>query len=345
VRQATAIVVHLVLAAFPAALTGQEAFRFSEVTPSIYLAIPVLPAWGANSNAAVFILDDGVLIVDSHSRPSTARALVNDLRRITDKPVRYVVNSHFHYDHAQGNHAYAWAWPSGAELISSEATRLNLERIGVARMKADMVMLPDSAVAWRRRAGEATDSASRAALLSAADDAARYVAELRSMELVLPTMTFEDGLTIRRGGQTVHILFLGRGHTSGDVVVYLPDERVVATGDLLHVWTPFLWDAYPYEWVRTLEALEKLEFDRILPGHGDVITGKAQIRLWRDYLSDLLREVEREVGLGHSKAQTVAAMTPLFMTRYGAKFPAGALEGYLKSAIEKVWDVVALPVR
>jgi len=327
------------------ALLAQDAFTLKQVTPSVYLAIANPSGWGANSNAAVVILDDGVLVVDSHSRPSTARALVKQIRRITDKPVRYVVDSHFHYDHAQGNQAYAGVWPAGAEIISSEATRFNLEHIGVARMQWDLAALPDSVVLWRGQRDAASDSAARAGLARKIDDATRYVAELKAMELTLPSLTFERGVTLRRGAQTVHVLYLGRGHTDGDVVVYLPRERVVATGDLLHAYAPFMWDSYPYDWIKTLGELEKLDFDYILPGHGGVLSGKDQIRLWREYLGDLMREVELQVGKGRSRSETVAALMPVLRERYASRFPPGSLEEYLASDIEKAWNVVGLGAR
>ncbi|HEX4934223.1 MAG TPA: MBL fold metallo-hydrolase, partial [Gemmatimonadaceae bacterium] len=342
-RPTLATLLVLALLASPRPAATQDVFSFKRVTPTVYLATPTRVPWGAISNATIVILDDGVLVVDSHSRPSIAKALVSELRRVTDKPVRYVVDSHFHWDHAQGNQAYMATWPAGAEIIASEATRFNLEHIGVARVKADIAMLPDSVALWRRQLATVADSAARRRLRDQADEAERYVNEIRTMELSLPTLTFERSLAIRRGATTVNIHFLGRGHTDGDVVVHLPEQRIVATGDLLHAWAPFMWDAYPYDWIRTLVELEKLDFDQVLSGHGDVMQGKGQLRLWREYLSELMREVEVEVGRGRTRLETIQAVAPRLHARFASRFPAAALDGTMEMSIEKAWNVVGLP--
>ncbi len=93
----------------------------------VYAAL-ALPRTPINCNAAVIVYDEGVLVVDTHSRPSSARALIQQIKSVTDKPVRYAVNSHFHWDHAQGNHAYPVAFPKQVAIVASEATRENLKQ-------------------------------------------------------------------------------------------------------------------------------------------------------------------------------------------------------------------------
>src|SRR5437762_10691624 len=90
------------------------------------------------------------------------------------------------------------------------------------------------------------------------------------MQVTLPSLTFEKSLVLYRGARSVHVLWLGKGHTDGDVVVYLPQDKVIVTGDLLHGWMPYMADGYPYDWIRTLEAASALDFDTVIAGHGDV---------------------------------------------------------------------------
>ena len=111
------------------------------------------------------------------------------------------------------------------------------------------------------------------------------------------------------------LLFLGRGHTSGDVVAYLPKQRVVATGDLLHGWMPFMGDSYPPEWVATLDALDKLEFDHIIGGHGTV-KPKAHLRFFRNYLADLDR---RSAARARERGETLDQATQLGRRRAEAE--------------------------
>src|SRR5881392_3318381 len=116
-------------------------FEIKPVVDGVYAAI-AKPQYKVNCNAAIILLDDGVLVVDTHSKPSAARALIAEIKALTDKPVKYVVNTHFHWDHYQGNQAYPSSWPAGIEIISSEATRANIQRLGIPRIKNEIVSMP-----------------------------------------------------------------------------------------------------------------------------------------------------------------------------------------------------------
>ena len=102
--------------------SAQQLFDIKPVADGVYAAL-AKPAYKTNCNAAIIMLDDGVLVVDTHSKPSAARGLIAEIKQLTDKPVKYVVNTHFHWDHYQGNQAYPSSWPAGLEIISSQATR------------------------------------------------------------------------------------------------------------------------------------------------------------------------------------------------------------------------------
>ena len=126
---------------------------------------------------------------------------------------------------------------------------------------------------------KATDPKQKEELQSNLSQAEDYLAELKSMQVVLPTLTFDHSLILRRKSRTVEMFWLGNAHTNGDVFVYLPKEKVLVTGDALHGWTPFMGDSYPFEWITTLDDAEKLDFDQVLGGHGDVMHGKEKIRV------------------------------------------------------------------
>src|SRR5438552_6789874 len=123
-------------------LAADDLFDIKPVADGVYAAI-AKPQYKVNCNAAIILLDDGVLVVDTHSKPSAARALIAEIKALTDKPVKYVVNTHFHWDHYQGNQAYPSSWPAGIEIISSEATRENIQRIGIPRVKHEIVTMPE----------------------------------------------------------------------------------------------------------------------------------------------------------------------------------------------------------
>ena len=120
---------------------ADDLFDIKPIADGVYAAI-AKPAYKVNCNAAIILFDDSVLVVDTHSKPSAARALIEQIKKLTDKPVKYVVNTHFHWDHYQGNQAYPSSWPAGVEIISSEATRLNIEQRGIPRVKHEITTMP-----------------------------------------------------------------------------------------------------------------------------------------------------------------------------------------------------------
>src|SRR5881296_1257125 len=122
-------------------LAADDLFDIKPVADGIYAAI-AKPAYKVNCNAVIILLDDGVLVVDTHSKPSAARALIEQIKKLTPKPVKYVVNTHFHWDHYQGNEAYPSSWPAGVEIISSEATRENIVNRGIPRVKHEITTMP-----------------------------------------------------------------------------------------------------------------------------------------------------------------------------------------------------------
>src|SRR5215831_911218 len=143
----------LPLACFAAA---DDLFDIRPVADGVYAAI-AKPAYKVNCNAAIILLDDSVLVVDTHSKPSAARALIEQIKKLTDKPVRYVVNTHFHWDHYQGNQAYPSSWPTGVEIISSEATRENIEHRGIPRVKYEVATMPKEIEQLNSELAAATD--------------------------------------------------------------------------------------------------------------------------------------------------------------------------------------------
>jgi cyclase len=275
--------------------------------------------------------------VDTHSRPSSARALIGQIRGLTDKPVRYAVNTHFHWDHAQGNQAYPAAFPREVAIVSSEATREILRTEGLVRVKQQLEQGPSQIAARRERIAAEKDPAARARLEDEVRQHEAYLGELRSLELVLPDLTFDKSLILHRPERDIVLLFLGRGHTSGDVVTYLPKEKVVATGDLLHGWMPFMGDGYAAEWILTLDQLGKLDFEWIIGGHGDV-KPRAHLAAFRSYLADLIEETRRARGRGEALDQAKTSVAAALRPRHAETMGGGErFDGSIGANVEKVY--------
>jgi cyclase len=335
---ALALVAVLLAAKCPMA---QELFDIKPVAEGVYAAISK-PAYKVNCNAVIIFLGDSVLVVDTHSKPSAARALIVQIKKLTDKPVRYVVNTHFHWDHYQGNEAYPSSWPAGIEIISSEATRDNIQRLGIPRVKHEIITMPAEIEQLKADLAKAASADQKEKITKNLSEAEAYFAELKSMQVTLPTLTFDRSLILHRANRTVEILWLGRGHTDGDVWVFMPMEKVLVCGDALHGWTPFMGDSYPYDWIKTLDAAEKLDFDYAIGGHGDVMKGKQKFDLWKQYFQDLMEETSVAyaggASLDETKKKVSAALVAKYADRFTATFPQD-----VGANVTKAYQVIAFP--
>jgi glyoxylase-like metal-dependent hydrolase (beta-lactamase superfamily II) len=155
-----------------------------------------------------------------------------------------------------------------------------------------------------------------------------------------PTITLTETMTLYRGGREIRLLFLGRGHTGGDIVVYLPKERVVATGDLLVAALSYLGDAYVEEWGATLDRLRALDFDWVLPGHGDAFQGKDKIGQFQAYLTDFWQQARKLHDAGVSAED---AARRIDLRSHAANYPtAAALKevGVLNHGVYRAYDQI-----
>jgi glyoxylase-like metal-dependent hydrolase (beta-lactamase superfamily II) len=292
--------------------SGDARFEFRKIADGVHVAVAA-PAYKVNCNTAIIENDDGVMVVDTHSKPSAARVIVARLREMTAKPVRYVVNTHFHWDHWHGNEVYPAAYPD-AEIVSNDITReamvmKGLKRIGdhvrsvpgeIAKLRADLVAAP---------------AAQRVRLEADLRLAESYLAEVRALKPALPTIAFERTMTLYRRDREVHLLHLGRAHTAGDVFVYLPREKVVITGDAVIGWTPYMGDGYPEEWPATLDRLAELDFTHLVMGHGEP-AGRDWLRVFRAYVHDMVAAVRAEAATGAGvedvKQRVIAKLAPAY---------------------------------
>jgi glyoxylase-like metal-dependent hydrolase (beta-lactamase superfamily II) len=208
--------------------------------------------------------------------------------------------------------------------------------MGMQRVKGQLEAGPRQIEDLKKRIAAEADPSAKAGLQEDLRQQAEYLAEIKSLELTLPDLTFDKSMILHGQDRDIVLLFLGRGHTSGDVVAYLPKQRVIATGDLLHGWMPFMGDAYPPEWVATLDALDKLEFDHIIGGHGSV-KPKSHLRFFRNYLADLIEEVRRARSRGETLDQAKASVAAALKPKVEAGMD-GRFSGSVGANIEKVFN-------
>ena len=276
---------------------GAELFTIEKVTEGVYAAL-AKPQIMTNCNAVIFVLSRDVLVVDAHSKPSAAAALLAQIKKeVTDRPVRYLVNSHFHWDHTQGDAAYKAA-NSKVEIIASDATKQLMGQVGRDRLKESLDSVPPMIDTLRARLVNAHTAQERDWANDQLRQLQAYQEEMRSFPLELPTVTFAKTHVIRDTSGDLHIEFHGRAHTAGDIQVFSPSKRAMAAGDTIIGFLPNLNDGYPRPWPKTIDSVAELKFDHIVGGHGPVQHGRARMSQFRNYIEDLTGRVERAKKAG-----------------------------------------------
>jgi glyoxylase-like metal-dependent hydrolase (beta-lactamase superfamily II) len=238
-------------------------------------------------NSGVIVGGDGVMVIDARATPAMARQLVALIRTVTDKPIKYVVLTHYHAVRVLGASGY------GAEhVIASEATRELIRERGKQDMESEIGRFP--------RLFDAVETISG---------------------LTWPTITFKKRMTVWMGKREVKIMHLGAGHTRGDTVVWLPREKILFAGDLVEEGaTPYCGDAYLREWPHTLEKLKALKPRKLVPGRGAAMTTPQASRRAIAATQAFLRAMTGSIAAGVRRRQslkrvfdaTAAALKPRF---------------------------------
>ena len=313
------------------------AHRFDKIADGVYAAIPNGTV-NVVSNSTVIINDNDVVIVDAHATPAAARALIEDVRTLTPKPISYLIDTHYHWDHAHGNQAFI---PIGAQIIGHEYVRQMLltNTLESRSYRSFVDPVPGQIENIRKQLAAETDPAKKAPIEQRLAVQVAYSDALKEISPTPPTMTYQTRMSMFRGSREIQLLFLGRGHTGGDTVVYLPKEKIVATGDLVVGSLPFMFmgDGFVNEWPDTMEKILQLDFDTIIPGHGDPFKDKDRIRKYQSYLRDLWKQSGdlKKRGLTSDEAAKTVDLTS-----HKADFPNLTAPGVDPRAMLRMYDVM-----
>ena len=315
-----------------------DLFEVQNVADGAYFAFARQQAVG-NCNAAIFVNASDVLVVDSHSKPSAAAGLIAQIKKqITTKPVRYLVDTHFHWDHVQGNAGYRDTFGKDLKIISSARTKQLEAEFLQARLRESLdpqghpfssqPHIPVLLDAARQQLSVAGSAEEKARLAERIRQLQAFQQEMQNFQPVLPTVTFSKTHVIKDKAHELHIEFHGRAHTAGDVVVYCPQKRVVATGDMVLGTLPFMGDSFPEEWPKTIDSVAKLDFDRVCGGHGMVGQGKQSMMSQRNYIAELAERVQdgKKAGLSLTeiqKSMPLASIKAFAADGYGTLMTAG----------------------
>lgn len=294
----------------------------TEVAPGVHVfATPPYGEAGLDGNSVAIVGGDGVLVFDTNGTPAAARAVLAEIRRLTDKPVRYVVNSHWHWDHWYGTEVYREAFPD-VVVIAQERGRRMMEGPAIAFNNPGLERdLPGYLAMLEKRQAELgaqqppADPARLAALRERIAMVRFFLEQKRGVRHVLPNLTFETRMTLHLGDRVVEVRHEERAVTPGDAYLWLPREKLLVTGDLLVNPVSFALSCYPTGWLRTLEALDALDATVVVPGHGAPLRDDALLHATAEVFRKLLahgRDAKaRGLDADAAKAEILPALEPL----------------------------------
>lgn len=247
----------LALAFFALFLCQQAAYAgdgLKKITDSVYSYTDVKGATPQNSfgaNAGIVIGKDFLVAVDSLMTAQEAKRFIKDIKKVSKKPVKFLINTHYHLDHSLGNSEFA---KLGAVIIAQENDRQNMQKAGEGMLQyAKQMGLSDQ--------------------------------DLKGTRVAYPTLTFKERVTLDLVNNKIEVLFIGPSHTTGSVLVYVPQEKVLFTGDILFTdFHPFLGEANIEGWIKVLDYIMAMDVDKIIPGHGPV-SSKKDVADLKNYLS------------------------------------------------------------
>jgi cyclase len=250
------------------ALPTSKHFRLEQLTDGVYAAIAI-PGTGSASNAGIIDLGNRTLVFDTFQTPQAAADLRAAAEHLLNRPIAYVIDSHWHADHIQGNQAFALETP----IIATSRTRELIATSGAETMAEIKTQAPASLQELEGQLAQAHDEQQRAALALQIGEARELAACAPTLALRLPEQTIDQRIVFHGSRRAVELLTYGGGHTESDAFLVLPGEKLAFMGDLLFVQS-HLWMGHgnPQEWLRILGQVAEIDLKTVVPGHGPIGT-------------------------------------------------------------------------
>ncbi len=287
-------------------------FHLEEVADGVYVAIASIDG-GAVCNAGLIDLGDQVVIFDTFLTPQAALDLRAAAERLFDHPITTIINSHWHNDHVNGNMVF----PPDIPILATGATRELLATHGQEELVEDLRRLSAALPELEAKIAQEQDASRRKNLSAKLAADREYAAALPTLEVRLPTQTFEDRLALRGTRRSAELLTFGGGHSPSDAQLWLPEDRLAFLGDLLFVQLqPWLPGGNPEAWIEILQRVETLDIATAVPGHGAVGT-LADCASLRGYIETLLSLTREAVASGQTWDDFKQQATPAPYTSWG----------------------------
>jgi glyoxylase-like metal-dependent hydrolase (beta-lactamase superfamily II) len=332
------------------ALLAAEAsdLTVTEIADGVFAVVQPFENRFNESNSGFFVGESGVLVIDSQSSPDATRKVIAEIRARTELPVRHLVLTHWHGDHVQGITAYREAWPT-VEVIGHLSLEEDIRGRAQTQIEKDIELYETAIVEAEGRLsrresrdGEPLDDDGVATLAAQIEAARETVAAMRSLPtpFAVPDLSYDGELVLGSGSGTVRLLHRV-AHTRGDTLVYLPEAGVLFTGDVLDD-LPYGGHGYPRRWIDVFGELRELDFEVVVPGHGQVRRGKEHLatvhELFRSLVERVDDAVERGLDLEGTQAELEPALASLRLRLVGDdETAARAWNNFIPATIERAW--------
>ncbi|SVB55238.1 uncharacterized protein METZ01_LOCUS208092 [marine metagenome] len=263
-------------------LVGAKTSTFAEKAKTVKVlenVYTIINGEGMNSNTTFIITTDGVIVIDTRPTPTEARKVIEEIRKLTDLPIVYTINTHYHGDHTFGNQVFK----NSKTIIAHKNVRDTLTKSGQDHLSLFKTFgLPG----------------------------------MDEVEITPPNIVYEKSMEVWLGEYRLQLLYHGKGHTNGDTIIYIDQLRTVITGDLVfNEKIPYMGDAYIDEWIESLNYIELLKNETVVPGHGK-IGGRPIIIAMKHYLLDLKEHVLKQLNEKKSLEETQDVVEPILREKY-----------------------------
>jgi glyoxylase-like metal-dependent hydrolase (beta-lactamase superfamily II) len=327
---------------------GPFQFEFQEIGPGVWAGVrPDSPRYPVMGNATFVISDAGVVVFDGGGMPAMAEQIIEKVRSLTDKPVTHVAISHWHGDHNFGVYRFAEEFP-GVQYVTHEFTNEVFNSTRIAYIDRQLGYIQNNQEEFQKIVDTGVDSEGTEHSESDRGDYKRILedADVISHEFgrarVTPAdVTFTDTYTIQSGERTIELRYLGDANTEGDIVMWLPKERTVATGDIVVLPSPYAFNMPPRPWAATLRNLNELDYATLVPGHGQIQKDTAYVDLLIEAADSIADQRDRMLETGFS---TEEVQERLDFSAFEKRFTHGDeyIEGYYDAYFEVPFRAAAM---
>lgn len=325
-RLAAVMLIGALMWTSPATAAERIDFTVKKINDHVYAFITPDPTldW-VDGNSYAILTGDGVFVVDAHQSSLIADANIAEIRKLTDEPVKFLLNTHWHGDHNLENPVYKRAFPDMRILAHSKTREILSRRCPewVASTQAGeydtyLTIYQGYLDSAKDETGQPLTAPYRSRYERIVEILKRYGPYAKQDECLLPDLTFDDDMTFFMGERKIEIRHDGRANTPGDAYVWLPQDSILITGDILVHPIPYCFGSFFEEWIAVLDTMLALKPKIILPGHGEPMYDTTYLRIVRDAFASLVEQGKQGHAQGIRNADSLR--TFIDMSSYRMKF-------------------------